>query len=136
MLIAAVLAAGVLLGAACSSGSTDKTSPPSRAGASTPGGATVVLKSLAFQPAVLRVKVGTTVTWRNEESITHTVTSGRALRVDHTSGLRSGQQADGRFNARLNGTGDTFSFTFARPGKYPYYCSIHFGMNAEVIVTK
>jgi plastocyanin len=89
-----------------------------------------------FMPAVLHVKVGTTVTWRNDEPITHTVTSGQVLNIDKSTGLRSDQHADGLFNATLNGSGDTFSYTFEKPGTYSYYCDIHQGMNAEVVVSK
>jgi plastocyanin len=88
-----------------------------------------------FMPEVLTIKVGTKVTWRNDEPITHTVTSGRVTGLDKTSGLRTGQKPDGVFNARLKGKGDTFSHTFTEPGTYSYYCDIHFGMNAKVVVT-
>ena len=40
-------------------------------------------------PSTTTVEVGTTVTWRNDEPITHTVTSGRFVGVDETTGLRS-----------------------------------------------
>jgi plastocyanin len=39
------------------------------------------------------------------------------------------------FNAKLAGKGDSFSFTFEKPGKYPYYCDIHQVMNALIEVT-
>jgi plastocyanin len=87
-------------------------------------------------PGDLHIKAGTTVTWRSDEPITHTVTSGAVLGVDKSTGLRTGQHADGRFDETLSGTGKTFSYTFDRPGTYTYYCSIHFGMNAKIIVTK
>ena len=96
----------------------------------------MVLKSLMFMPTALHIRAGTTVTWRNAEPITHTVTSGRVSGVDSSTGLRSAQHPDGRFNATLKGSGDTFSYTFRTPGTYSYYCNIHFGMNAEVVVTK
>ena len=31
-------------------------------------------------------------------------------------------------------TGDMFSHTFLKPGKYPYYCSIHPRMTAKLVV--
>ena len=98
-------------------------------------GAVISLKSLMFNPADLTIKVGTTVTWRNDEPITHTVTSGAVAGIDKTSHLRSSQTPDGLFNAQLKGNGDTFSYTFAKPGTYSYYCDIHQGMNATVTVT-
>jgi len=101
---------------------------------STPAGPVVNLSSLMFRPAMTTVKVGTTVTWRNDEPITHTVTSGRFEGVDETTGLRSAQDPDGTFEAKLDGKGKTFSFTFTKPGTYTYYCDIHQGMNATITV--
>jgi len=81
--------------------------------------AQVKIISLAFMPTKIRI----------------TVTSGRYTGVDPVTGLRTGQRPDGLFNARLKGKGDTFSYTFKKPGTYHYYCDIHYGMNATVIVT-
>lgn len=110
-------------------------SGPSRSGPSG-SGTPVSLKLLKFEPGTLRVKAGTTVTWTNGEAITHTVTSGEPIGIDKTTGLRTGQKPDGKFDAKLASTGDVFSYTFKTPGTYQYYCSIHQGMNAEVVVTK
>ena len=87
-----------------------------------------------FNPATTTVPVGTTITWRNDEPITHTVTSGRYEGIDETTGLRSSQDPDGTFAATLEGKGKTFSFTFTKPGSYTYYCDIHQGMNAMITV--
>jgi plastocyanin len=92
------------------------------------------LSSLMFNPLTTTVKVGETVTWRNDEPIGHTVTSGKYMGIDKTTGLRSSQKADGMFNAKLDGKGKTFSFTFTKPGTYTYYCDIHQGMNATITV--
>jgi plastocyanin len=101
---------------------------------SAPAGPVVRLKSLMFMPDPLKIAVGQTVTWRNDEPITHTVTSGQVTGVDSKTGLRAGQQPDGLFNARLPGKGSTFTFTFTKAGTYSYYCDIHQGMNASVVV--
>jgi plastocyanin len=115
--------------AASESAATTPTSP-----ASAPAGPVINLSSLMFNPATTTVQVGTTVTWRNDEPITHTVTSGRFTGIDKTTGLRSSQKPDGAFNATLSGKGKTFSFTFTKPGDYTYYCDIHQGMNATIKV--
>jgi plastocyanin len=102
--------------------------------ASAPAGPVINLNSLMFNPSTTTVPVGTTITWRNDEPITHTVTSGRYEGVDKTTGLRSSQDPDGTFNSKLEGKGKTFSFTFTKPGSYTYYCDIHQGMNATIVV--
>jgi plastocyanin len=128
--LAAVL---VVLAAAGCSGSQEGTTSTNVA--PTSDAATVHLKLLTFTPTELQVKAGTTVTWRNDEPITHTVTSGAVEGVDPTSGLRSGEKPDGRFDGRLGGSGATFRHRFTEAGTYSYYCSIHQGMNATVVVT-
>jgi plastocyanin len=70
-----------------------------------------------FQPSSITVSVGTTVTWHNMGSVTHTVTS--------TSGL---------FNSGNISPGGTFPFTFENAGTYTYHCSIHTSMTGTVIV--
>jgi plastocyanin len=125
------MAAGALAG--CSAHA-ETTATSSVSATSAPAGPVINLSSLMFHPSNITVKVGTTLTWRNDEAITHTVTSGRYLGVDKTTGLRSSQKADGMFNERLAGKGKTFSFTFTKPGTYTYYCDIHQGMNATITV--
>jgi plastocyanin len=126
-----LLAAGSLAGCGAYQASTPAT--PTSA-TSVPGGPVINLSSLMFNPSDTTVEVGTTVTWRNDEPITHTVTSGRFEGVDKTTGLRSSQDPDGTFEAKLPGRGKTFSFTFTEPGSYTYYCDIHQGMNATITV--
>ena len=92
---------------------------------------------LKFMPNDLTVKVGTTVTWQNGETIGHTVTSGAWGEVNESTGLRGTQAPDGRFDHALapkGQDGDTFSYTFTEAGEYLYYCQPHLTMNAMVTV--
>ena len=93
---------------------------------------TVHTTLLSFVPATLKVKVGTTVTWTDTDSISHTVTTGTF--VLGSDGLRSSEHPDGLINMPLSG-GKNVTFKFTKPGKYVYYCSIHKGMNGEIDVT-
>jgi plastocyanin len=80
--------------------------------------AAVVIENFAFSPAAITVSTGTTVTWTNKDSATHTVVS--------TSGnvLNSGNIPQG----------GTFSFTFKDKGSYDYHCGIHPSMTGKVVV--
>ena len=79
---------------------------------------------------LLTVLIGLS-TWALKTVLTH---AERFEGVDKTTGLRSSQDPDGTFNAKLAGKGKTFSFTFTKPGTYTYYCDIHQGMNATITV--
>jgi plastocyanin len=100
-----------------------------------PARADVRVKLLAFGPNPVTVAKGTTITWTDDEPVTHTVTSGTVTGVDPATGLRKGQTADGLFHGRLDARGSTFAHRFDEPGTFGYFCEIHFGMNATVVVT-
>jgi len=82
-----------------------------------PGGQTVTIDNFSFSPMTVTVPVGGSVTWTNGDDIPHSVRS-----------------ADGAFHSKALDTGDAFSFTFAKPGVYAYFCSIHPKMQGKVIV--
>jgi plastocyanin len=82
----------------------------------------------AFSPNPIQVSVGNTVTWTNNDSQPHTVTSG------------SNGQPDNKFNPSPNfspllNQGQTFSFTFTEAGDYPYFCMLHPNMVGTVNVS-
>jgi plastocyanin len=82
----------------------------------------------AFSPNPIQVSVGNTVTWTNNDSQPHTVTSG------------SNGQPDNKFNSSPNfnpllNPGQTFSFTFTQAGNYPYFCMLHPNMVGTVSVS-
>lgn len=97
----------------------------------------VISIGLKFMPETITVPVGTTVTWTNDETIGHTITSGAWGDINESTGIRGSQSADGLFDHDLapkGQEGDTFTFTFDEPGEYPYFCEPHLAMNAMVIV--
>ena len=79
--------------------------------------AEVKVDNFSFGPATLTVPVGTTVTWTNRDDIPHTVVS-----------------TDKVFKSKVLDTDEKFSFTFAKAGTYPYFCSIHPKMTGKVVV--
>lgn len=97
-------------------------SSPAGGGAATPvTGTTVAIKNFAFAPGTLTVKAGTTVTWTNQDTDAHTVTS---------------QKAGGPLRSPALGTGKSYSYTFTKAGSYAYLCTIHPFMTATVTVTQ
>lgn len=79
--------------------------------------AEVKIDNFVFGPAAITVAVGTTVTWINRDDIPHTVVS-----------------TDKVFKSKVLDTDEKFSFTFTKPGEYPYFCSIHPKMTGKVVV--
>ena len=79
----------------------------------------VKIDNFSFGPATLTVPVGTTVTWTNRDDIPHTVVSTDDAKA---------------FKSKVLDTDERFSFTFDKPGTYPYFCSIHPKMTGKVIV--
>jgi plastocyanin len=81
--------------------------------------AQIVIDNFAFAPATLTVNAGTTVTWLNRDEEPHTVMS-------------ADQQTP--FKSPALDTNDKFTFTFAKPGTYKYFCTIHSHMVGTVVV--
>jgi plastocyanin len=77
----------------------------------------VKIDNFSFGPQTVTVPVGATVTWINRDDIPHTVVS-----------------TDGLFNSKVRDTDEKFSYTFAKAGTYPYYCSVHPKMTGKVVV--
>ncbi|MDP9281566.1 MAG: plastocyanin/azurin family copper-binding protein [Chloroflexota bacterium] len=71
-----------------------------------------------YTPALITVKVGTTVTWRNVGQQVHDVNAN-----------------DGSFHSGNLEPGGTFTYTFTKAGHFKYYCIPHAGdgMTGEVV---
>jgi plastocyanin len=82
--------------------------------------ASVDIPEIAFEPADITVKAGTTVTWTNSDDIPHTVTKEGGPGAEFDSGDLD--------------PGSTFEQTFDAPGKVDYVCTIHPGQAGTVTV--
>ena len=124
-ILLALCAVVALAAAGCGSSDSSSTSSGSSSGASTAaasssgGGVTIKMQNIAFDPKAVTVKVGQKVTWTNDDSVDHNVTSqsGETIKSDNF------------------GKGGTFSFTPKKAGKISYVCTIHPGMTATLTVT-
>jgi nitrite reductase (NO-forming) len=81
----------------------------------------------AYSPNHIKIKVGTTVVWTNDDSNMHTVTSGTSDSPDAGAAFDSGITS-------LLTTSKTYSHKFTNVGDFDYYCRLHPTMVAEVEV--
>lgn len=81
----------------------------------------VTIKDLAFSPANITVKVGTKVTWTNQDSVQHDVVSD------------SGSDSP---SSELLSKGESYSFTFTKAGTFSYHCTPHPFMKGTITVTE
>ncbi|GEM_PF-2337461 len=72
-----------------------------------------------FSEPTIVIKKGDSITWKNMDSMAHTVTSN-----------------DGLFNSGNMNSGDMFTYTFNEVGNFPYNCTYHemMGMIGNVVV--
>lgn len=78
----------------------------------------VKIDNFTFAPKALTVKVGTAVTFENDDDIPHIVVAN-----------------DGSFRSKALDTGDSYAFTFTKSGDFPYFCALHPHMQGTITVT-
>ena len=87
-------------------------------------GASVPTNGKFYEPNSVETTVGSMVTWVNDDTVPHTVTSGT---VENTR-----PKPDGSFDSGIINPGNSFPFVFDKAGEYPYYCMIHPWMTGKV----
>ena len=102
------LIAGVLAVALVAAGSAASADAPTR---------TVTMPAKLYEPASLDILVGTTVSWKNDDSTNHTATA-----------------ENDAFASGYIPPGGTFSYTFTRQGRFEFRCTIHKQMRGVVDV--
>lgn len=88
--------------------------------ATIPAGGKVVeagMRGMAFTPGRIEIEAGTTVTWKNNDPLAHTVTA-----------------ANRAFDSGLVQPGTSWSYTFTTPGTYDFSCTPHPFMKGVVVV--
>ena len=85
--------------------------------ATAPDGTQILIKDFMFAPMELKTKVGTTVTWVNQDDEAHTIVSDTGL-----------------FRSGALDTDMAYTFRFDKPGTYHVFCSLHPQMKATIIV--
>lgn len=94
---------------------------------------------LRFEPMDVTIRVGETVTWRNDGPIPHTATDDPAQNPVAPSHPEYAQLPAGAapWNSGLLQPSQTFSHAFTIPGVYCYFCIPHVlsGMQGTITVT-
>lgn len=84
----------------------------------------------AYAPNPIKINVGPTIRWTNDDYAFHTVTSGLIGTADAGQLFDSGLVGP----TALTTLGKTFEHTFNRAGEYPYFCMLHPSMQGKIIV--
>lgn len=90
------------------SSSAYSTGPGSGGSSGSSNTTSIVIKNIAYHPQFDTVAVGSTVSWANQDAITHTATSD-----------------SGVFNSGDITAGQTYKRTFDKAGVFPYHCLYH-----------
>ena len=118
ILLLVAVAGQIELGGCSNSSSPYSSSSGSNSGNNTPAKPnTVALNNMSFGPSTLTVAKGTTVTWQNNDGISHTATSDL-----------------GTWDSGNIPPGGSKSVTFNTVGSFPYHCTVHPMMTATLIV--
>lgn len=80
----------------------------------------VSIQNMMFTPSQITIAKGGSVTWTNNDNITHTVVDD----LSNVGGPASGDIAPGQ----------SYSFTFNKTGSFQYHCSIHPSMRGTIVV--
>ena len=83
------------------------------------------LEDKAYQPNPVKIKVGETITWINNDLSIHTVTEGNPSTINVS--------ANG-FDSGLISPEEIFKHTFDKVGIIEYHCALHPTMLGKVIV--
>ena len=81
----------------------------------------------AYLPNLVRIEVGSTVVWTNNDNNLHTVTSG----TPNTANV--GEAFDSGLTALIT-PAKTYSHKFTNTGEFAYFCRVHPTMVGKIIV--
>lgn len=118
----AMVVLGLLVGGAAMAGGFaigSQTAKPTTTGepvgtTATPVQVTIHMTNFKFEPAIVEVAPGSTVTWVNDDDVYHTVTSDTASGPLQSPNVEKSQ---------------TYAYTFSSEGTYNYHCIPHAAMD-------
>ena len=91
---------------------------------------------LAFEPTIIKIKVGDSVEWKNVGNEVHHATSDPSLAIKPAE-VTNPPGAE-PFDSGFLRPGETFTHIFTVPGEYKYTCVVHEakGMVGTIVVIK
>jgi plastocyanin len=110
ILLIALISGALICGCISVPSSPKETTPATWVTTMVPTGpsVTVMIKARAFDPPIITIKEGTTVTWINDDPMLHSVV--------HLPDANHGEL----FDSGPLSSGQSFSFTFVEKGRYNY----------------
>jgi plastocyanin len=100
---------GTVKGGLVANGKINYASPPANAPVQS-GLVKITYHEIAIEPDTLKVKVGSTIEWTNQDPVEHNVTSA---------------SGPSKFASKNFGEGGTFKVTVTKPGVIHYRCTLH-----------
>ncbi len=88
----------------------------------------VKIDGVAFEPPILQVGVGDSVTWANNYKQPHMISTFKKVKGANVQ--------NGVLDSPMLKTGESFTYKFEKPGTYEYFCPIHVFMLGKVVVKK
>ena len=87
-----------------------------------------------FDPPVLQIHAGDTITWYNDDGEGHTVTSGEGSGRFGWMDTKDLGVSNGIFDSKRFMSGDSWEYTFENTGTFDYFCVIHPWMAGVILV--
>jgi plastocyanin len=87
-----------------------------------------------YTPVEHTIYVGETVTWINQDVVSHTVTSGHGIGIIGIVGSNDAGTPDGYFSSGVLAPEKSWSFTFDKAGTFTYFCEIHPWIQRGILV--
>ena len=87
-----------------------------------------------YDPPLINVIAGDTITWYNDDREAHTVTSGDGPGRFGWMDNRDFGTPDGIFDSGRFMPGESWSYKFEESGRFSYFCTIHPWMDGMVLV--
>jgi plastocyanin len=86
-----------------------------------------------YVPRQIAIHTNDTITWKNNDTEAHTVTSGIGAGIESLMNNKRGTP-NGIFDSGMFKPGQSWTHTFTNPGTYSYFCTIHPWMEGVVLV--